>query len=222
MTSRNRAETRHPVTEVFIKLVGCRRHLRQRWQSLPWKQYVTPTEPKVSVQTSWRRPGEHVENFSIVCGTSPPCHWTGVGKPWWFCAWYQAGSRWPTTSRVNWVPLSLVIIAGTPKREIHPWNIVEAHSAGEIPTRGITSGHPVDLSMHVKRYVNPWDEDRGPKSFTWTCANLLKGTGIFYGWSLTLRRTCHINKGDRNSTNHTTPDESGRYKTSRSMSPSVW
>ena len=67
---------------------------------------------------------------------------------------------------MNWVPLSLVIIAGTPKREIHPWNIAEAHSAAEIPTRGITSGHPVDLSMHVKRYVNPWDEDRGPKSFT--------------------------------------------------------
>ena len=63
---------------------------------------------------------------------------------------------------VNWAPLSLVITAGTPNLEIHPWNMEEAHSAAEIPVRGIASGHLVDLSMHVKRYVNHqmrvWDQ----------------------------------------------------------------
>jgi len=59
---------------------------------------------------------------------------------------------------VNCVPRSLVMIAGTPKREIQPWNMAEAHSAAEIPTSGITSGHLVDLSTQVKRYMKPCDE----------------------------------------------------------------
>ena len=54
---------------------------------------------------------------------------------------------------VNWAPLSLVITACTPNLEIHPWNMAEAHSAAEIPVKGIASGHHVDLSMHVKRYL---------------------------------------------------------------------
>ena len=82
---------------------------------------------------------------------------------------------------VNWAPLSLVITAGTPNLEIHPWNMAEAHSAAEIPVKGIASGHHVDLSMHVKRYVKSLDEGKGPTRSTCTCANLLKGTGIFSG-----------------------------------------
>jgi len=54
---------------------------------------------------------------------------------------------------VNCVPLSLVMIEGTPKGEIQPWNMAEAHSVAEIPRRGITSGQRVDLSIQVKRYV---------------------------------------------------------------------
>ena len=38
---------------------------------------------------------------------------------------------------VNWAPLSLVITAGTPNLEILPWNMAEAHSAAEIPVKGI-------------------------------------------------------------------------------------
>ena len=56
---------------------------------------------------------------------------------------------------VNWALLSLVITAGTQNLEVHPWNMVEEHSAAEITVRGIASGHLVDLSMHVKRYVKP-------------------------------------------------------------------
>ena len=81
---------------------------------------------------------------------------------------------------VNLASLSLVITAGTPIIEIHPWNMAEAHTA-EIPVRGIASGHLVDLSMHVKRYVKPLDEGKGPTRSICTCANLLKGTGIFSG-----------------------------------------
>ena len=68
---------------------------------------------------------------------------------------------------VKWAPLSLVITAGTPNLEIHPWNMAEAHSTAEIP------GHLVDLSMHVKWYVKPLDEGKGPTRSTCTCANLL-------------------------------------------------
>ena len=82
---------------------------------------------------------------------------------------------------VIWAPPSLVITAGMPNLEIHPWNMAEAHSTTEIPVRGIASGHLVDLSMHVKRYVKPLDEGKGPTRSTCTCANLLKGTGIFSG-----------------------------------------
>jgi hypothetical protein len=67
---------------------------------------------------------------------------------------------------VNCAPRSLVMIAGTPKRDIQPWNIAEAHSAAEIPAKGITSGHLVDLSIQVKRYVKPCDEGRGPTRST--------------------------------------------------------
>ena len=52
---------------------------------------------------------------------------------------------------VNCVPLSLVIISGTPKREIQPWKMAEAHSVAEIPVIGITSGQRVDLSTQVNR-----------------------------------------------------------------------
>ena len=52
--------------------------------------------------------------------------------------------------------------------------MAEAHSAAEIPVRGIASGHLVDLSMHVKRYVKPLDEGKGPTRSTCTCANLLE------------------------------------------------
>ena len=34
---------------------------------------------------------------------------------------------------VNCVPLSLVMIVGTPKRENHPWNMAEAHSVARYP-----------------------------------------------------------------------------------------
>lgn len=63
---------------------------------------------------------------------------------------------------VNCVPRSLVIIDGVPKREIHPWNKAEAHSVAEIPDRGIASGHLVDLSTHVNKYLKPCETGRGP------------------------------------------------------------
>ena len=55
------------------------------------------------------------------------------------------------SEEVNCVPLSLVIIEGTPKRKIQPWNKAKTHSAVEIPVKGITSGHHMDLSKQVKR-----------------------------------------------------------------------
>ena len=56
---------------------------------------------------------------------------------------------------VNCAPLSLVMIAGTPNRAIHPWNKADAHSVAEIPWRGNASGQRVDLSTQVNRYLKP-------------------------------------------------------------------
>ena len=67
---------------------------------------------------------------------------------------------------VNCVPLSLVIIAGVPKREIHPWNMAEARSVAEIPARGKASGHQVDLSTQVNKYLKACEGGRGPTMST--------------------------------------------------------
>ena len=86
--------------------------------------------------------------------------------------------------------------------EIHPWNMAEAHSSAEIPVRGIASCHLVDLSMHVKRYVKPLDEGKGPTRSTCTCANLLKGTGIFSGRCEHGKRLYLVGTEGRTCTSH--------------------
>ena len=45
---------------------------------------------------------------------------------------HAVGLRADHRDEVNWTPLSLVITAGTPNLEIHPWNMAEAHSTAEM------------------------------------------------------------------------------------------
>jgi hypothetical protein len=59
------------------------------------------------------------------------------------------------SEEVNWGPLSLVIISGTPKRCIHPWRRAAAQSAAVVEVRGIASGQRVVLSTTVNRYEKP-------------------------------------------------------------------
>lgn len=58
---------------------------------------------------------------------------------------------WAQMADVNWAPRSEVKVAGTPNREIQPWNRAEAQLAVDISARGRASGHLVDLSTMVKR-----------------------------------------------------------------------
>jgi hypothetical protein len=52
---------------------------------------------------------------------------------------------------VNWGPLSLVIISGTPNRWIQPWRRAAAQSAAVVEESGTASGQRVVLSTTVKR-----------------------------------------------------------------------
>ena len=53
------------------------------------------------------------------------------------------------TAEVNWTPLSVVTVAGTPKRPIQPATNASAQAVAVVEERGITSTQRVDLSMKV-------------------------------------------------------------------------
>jgi hypothetical protein len=55
------------------------------------------------------------------------------------------------SEEVNCVPLSLVMVSGTPKRWIHPEKRAAAHSAAVVPVSGTASGHRLVRSTIVKR-----------------------------------------------------------------------
>jgi len=67
---------------------------------------------------------------------------------------------------VNWGPLSLVMISGTPNLWIQPWRRAAAQSAAVVEVRGIASGQRVVLSTTVNRYENPEERGRGPTRST--------------------------------------------------------
>jgi hypothetical protein len=67
---------------------------------------------------------------------------------------------------VNWGPLSLVIISGTPNRWIQPCRRAAAQSAAVTDVSGIASGQRVVLSMTVNRYENPEERGSGPTKST--------------------------------------------------------
>jgi hypothetical protein len=52
---------------------------------------------------------------------------------------------------VNWVPLSVVMVAGTPYLDIQAAIRASAHVLASMLLRGTASSHLVDLSMMVRR-----------------------------------------------------------------------
>jgi hypothetical protein len=68
------------------------------------------------------------------------------------------------------------MISGTPKWAIQPLNRAAAQSVAVMEERGIASGHRVDLSTTVNRYVKPWEGGSGPTKSTWMCEKRLSGT----------------------------------------------
>ena len=57
----------------------------------------------------------------------------------------------PHVPEVNWVPLSVVMRAGTPKRATHVVMKASSTVSTSILLKGTASGHRVDLSIMVSR-----------------------------------------------------------------------
>ena len=72
-------------------------------------------------------------------------------------------------------PLSEVMTSGRPNLAIQPFRRAHRQSSVVAFFMGIASGHLVDLSMVVNRYLEPPDEGRGPTTSTCMWPNLLVG-----------------------------------------------
>ena len=72
------------------------------------------------------------------------------------------------TADVNCTPRSVVMMAGTPNREIHPTTKASAQAVAVVELRGSTSTHLVVLSMIVMTCVKPSAlVVSGPTRSTW-------------------------------------------------------
>ncbi len=79
-------------------------------------------------------------------------------------------------------PLSVVTVEGTPNLEIQPCRKVAATDSAVMFTRGMASGHLVNLSMQVSKYVCPLEVGSGPTKSMWMESNLaLGGTKVESG-----------------------------------------
>ncbi len=82
-------------------------------------------------------------------------------------------------AEVNWVPLSVVTVSGTPKHATQLEMKASTHVLASMFLRGTASNHLVDLSMMVSRYTCPSEEaGRGPTKSTCTWENLRAGMGM--------------------------------------------
>ncbi len=80
---------------------------------------------------------------------------------------------------VNWVPLSVVTVAGMPKHATQPARKASLHMAASMFLSGRASTHLVDVSIQVRKYTCPSGEaGRGPTKSACTWLNLLSGTGM--------------------------------------------
>jgi hypothetical protein len=67
---------------------------------------------------------------------------------------------------VNWGPLWLVMMSGTPNLWIHPWRRAAAQLAAVVEESGNASGQRVVLSITVNRYEKPEERGSGPTRST--------------------------------------------------------
>ncbi len=67
---------------------------------------------------------------------------------------------------VNWGPLSEVTCNCKPKRATQLYKSALAQVSASVVFSGIASGHLVNRSTIIKRYVNPCDGGSGPAKST--------------------------------------------------------
>ena len=78
---------------------------------------------------------------------------------------------------LNCRPRSVAMVEGTPKREMQPARKAWATDSAVMEVRGIASGQRVNLSTHVRRYVNPRDGGSGPTRSMWMTSKRASGFG---------------------------------------------
>ena len=76
----------------------------------------------------------------------------------------------------NWAPLSVVIVAGVPKRAIHLLKKASATVLARISTIGMASGQRVERSTQVSKYLKPLAYGRDPTISMCTWSNLSVGS----------------------------------------------
>ena len=92
-----------------------------------------------------------------------------------WCGWIPTKFvRLVHSDDVKGVPLSDEMCSGT------PWAAIQVMRAFRqdcvvASSMGMASGHLVDLSIMVNRYLKPSDFGRGPTMSTWMCENLRVG-----------------------------------------------
>jgi hypothetical protein len=85
-------------------------------------------------------------------------------------------------AEVNWAPLSVVRVSGTPKRATQVERKASTQEAEEIPFRGVASSQREVRSIIVIIYTYPSaDTGNGPTRSTCTWLNLLLGMAM--GWT---------------------------------------
>ena len=82
-------------------------------------------------------------------------------------------------AEVNWTPLSEVMLVGTPKQATHVATKASRTASVVVSLSRTASGHLVDLSIMVSRWVKPSrDGGRGPTMSTCKWLNLAVGMSI--------------------------------------------
>ena len=88
----------------------------------------------------------------------------------------------------NWAPLSVVIVAGVPKRAIHQLKKASATVPARISTIGMASGQRVKRSTQVSKYLKPSAYGRGPTILRCKWSNLSVGSVKFVkNWLIVAR-----------------------------------
>ncbi len=89
-----------------------------------------------------------------------------VGECWMLSRLHRPAHR----ADVNWVPLSDVMLSGTPNRNIQPAKKALAQSGAVMDESGMASGHLEVQSIIVKRKVWPREGGSSPTRSTWMWA----------------------------------------------------
>lgn len=71
-----------------------------------------------------------------------------------------------------------MIRSGTPKREIHDETNARATVSAVPFSKATASGNRVNLSMMLRHWLNPFDDDRVIRSI-WMCSNRCEGGSKF-------------------------------------------